>query len=364
MGQDKFTARLLRWYTRHGRHDLPWQIDPTPYRVWISEIMLQQTQVSTVIPYYRRFIERFPDVQTLAGARQDEVLQLWAGLGYYARGRNLHRAARLIVEQYQGQFPDQIEAVVALPGIGRSTAGAILALALGQRHAILDGNVKRSLCRYHGIHGYPGKSGIQAKLWQLAEQHTPGARVADYTQAIMDFGATLCTRNHPACETCPQQPDCRAWQQGEVTELPTPRPRRKRPSKQCHMLALIETESNELLLFKRPDSGIWGGLYSLPEFDSLRSCEEQLSSYTEGIPLHAVKTEPIRHAFTHFDLQITPLSCRLPRADLIALLDNSLSERINIDSNDNSTVYRLPLDAPEAGVGIPAPVQKIVKVLT
>ncbi len=363
MGQDKFTSRLLRWYSRHGRHDLPWQTDPTPYRVWVSEIMLQQTQVSTVIPYYQRFMQRFTDVQALAGAELDEVLKHWAGLGYYARGRNLHRAARELVAHSQGVFPDTFEAVVALPGIGRSTAGAILALAFGQRHAILDGNVKRSLCRYHGVEGHPGLTEVQKTLWQLAASHTPGKQVAEYTQAIMDFGATLCTRSNPDCARCPQQVDCAAYKLGRVRDLPAPRPGRRRPLKHCHMLALIETESNELVLFKRPESGIWGGLYSLPEFDSFSACEQKLTAYTAEASIEPLQETPIRHAFTHFDLDITPLTCRLKRAEMVDLISNMVDGPDDGKRPEGAPVYQLPLDAPEAGVGLPAAVQRIVKAL-
>ena len=208
MGQDKFSQRLLKWYDRHGRHDLPWQTRPTPYRVWVSEIMLQQTQVATVIPYYQRFVKRFPDIQSLTAAEMDEVLHHWSGLGYYARGRNLHKAAGIIMRENGGLFPQTLDEVMALPGIGRSTAAAILALSGNQRHAILDGNVKRSLCRFHGIEGYPGARAVEKRLWELAEAHTPDRRIADYTQAIMDLGATLCTRGKPACGDCPMRSDC------------------------------------------------------------------------------------------------------------------------------------------------------------
>ena len=364
MGQDKFASRLLRWYDRHGRHDLPWQFEPTPYRVWVSEIMLQQTQVSTVIPYYQRFMQRFVDLHSLAEAELDEVLQHWAGLGYYARGRNLHRAAREISERHQGEFPDSFEAVVALPGIGRSTAGAILALAHGQRHAILDGNVRRSLCRYHGVEGHPGLADVQNTLWRLAESHTPHSRVADYTQAVMDFGATLCTRSRPGCAHCPQQPGCAAFRQGRVSELPTPRPRRQRPLKQCHMLALIESGSNELLLFRRPATGLWGGLYSLPEFDSLGACQERLRACTTAATTQTLRETPIRHAFTHFDLDITPLACYLEPSVIDDFVSSYLNDARAGKQAADDRVYRMPLNAPKPGVGLPAPVQRIVKALT
>lgn len=354
----------MQWYDRHGRRDLPWQIEPTPYRVWVSEIMLQQTQVSTVIPYFQRFMRRFPDVQTLARADLDDVLQSWAGLGYYARGRNLHRAAGIIVERFDGRFPESPEEVLALPGVGRSTAGAILALARNQRHAILDGNVKRSLCRYHGIDGYPGAAKVEARLWRLAERHTPHTRVADYTQAVMDFGATLCTRSNPGCDRCPQRTDCVACQQDRVAELPAPRPRRQRPLKRCHMLALVDSDANELLLFRRPESGIWGGLYSLPEFDSLDACSARLAPYRKQPALPLSPAAPVRHAFTHFDLEIMPLSCHLPRTEIHRLLDDNRVKALDFGLFRLGEAYRLGLDAPAAAVGLPAPVQRIIESLS
>ena len=218
----EFTARLLAWFKVHGRHNLPWQVNPTPYRVWISEVMLQQTQVATVIPYYERFMARFPDVQSLAAAPLDEVLHLWTGLGYYARARNLRACAQVLVDKHGGEFPADIEAVEALPGIGRSTAGAILALSRGQRHPILDGNVKRVLARVFGIAGDPGSNAVIAKLWAQAEACTPTTNVGAYTQAIMDLGATLCSRANPACTLCPMSTDCIAALEGRQAELPSP----------------------------------------------------------------------------------------------------------------------------------------------
>ncbi|HEY5762079.1 MAG TPA: A/G-specific adenine glycosylase, partial [Rhodocyclaceae bacterium] len=215
-----FATRVLHWYDQHGRTDLPWQDTGDPYRVWVSEIMLQQTQVQTVIPYYRRFMHRFPDLASLAGARLDDVLQHWSGLGYYARARNLHYAAEIIRDRHDGRFPETIEAVCELPGIGRSTAGAILALTFDQRHAILDGNVKRVLARHAAVDGWPGKTAVARKLWELAEARTPPERVGAYTQAMMDLGATLCTRSRPACAMCPVQGDCRALARGEVERFP------------------------------------------------------------------------------------------------------------------------------------------------
>jgi A/G-specific adenine glycosylase len=259
-----FAEALLAWFDVHGRKDLPWQIDPAPYRVWVSEIMLQQTQVITVIPYYSRFIAHFPHVRALSSATLDEVLYLWSGLGYYARARNLHRAARIVCEQFGGELPTDAEQLQSLPGIGRSTAGAILALSLGRRHAILDGNVKRVLTRVHAIDQWPGASHAQRRLWRLAEAATPNHRVADYTQAIMDLGATLCTRARPGCERCPLNDRCRAYASGQPTAYPRPRPRRPRAARRIRTLLLFN-ETGEILLERRSRDGIWGGLWSLPE---------------------------------------------------------------------------------------------------
>ncbi|HET7674262.1 MAG TPA: A/G-specific adenine glycosylase, partial [Gammaproteobacteria bacterium] len=223
MSGDAFSTRLLAWFDCHGRHDLPWQRNPTPYRVWVSEIMLQQTQVSAVIPYFERFTARFPDLPALAAAPLDEVLALWAGLGYYARARNLHRAAQIVCADHGGKLPRDIDALTALPGIGRSTAGAILALSRDERHPILDGNVKRVLARYHGIEGWPGDAAVAARLWACAEEHTPPENCARYTQAIMDLGATVCTRHKPLCALCPQRMECAASREGRQSELPAPR---------------------------------------------------------------------------------------------------------------------------------------------
>ena len=310
MAAIRFAQRLINWHRRHGRHDLPWQADPDPYRVWVSEIMLQQTQVATVIPYYQRFMARFPTVTALADAHEDEVLAHWAGLGYYARARNLHRAARLVRDIHGGRFPTTLEAVMDLPGIGRSTAGAILSLACGQRHPILDGNVKRVLARYHAVEGWPGQRQVLDRLWRLAEQHTPRKRVAVYTQAIMDLGATVCTRGSPACGACPVAPGCQAHAQGRTGELPAPRPRRALPERETCLLVL-ERANGDVLLEKRPPAGIWGGLWSLPECDH----PDQAGRLArERYGLRATAAEPLpelRHSFTHFHLRIRPLRLRV-----------------------------------------------------
>lgn len=303
-----FSARLLAWHARHGRTNLPWQQQPTPYRVWVSEIMLQQTRVATVIPYYQRFMKRFPELADLAAASQDEVLVLWSGLGYYSRARNLLQCAQQIAAEYRGEFPHEQDVLMSLPGIGRSTAAAILALSAGRRHAILDGNVKRVLARFHAVEGWPGRAVVQRQLWHLAEQHTPAENVAAYTQAIMDLGATLCTRQRPRCVECPQQFECAACQRNETGLYPAPRPRRTLPVKQAKLL-LVSNERDELLFEQRPPSGIWGGLWSLPEPGSCSLpewCEEQ------GLELLAMTSWPLmRHSFSHFHLDIYPLHLRI-----------------------------------------------------
>ena len=315
-----FSNLLLAWWDQHGRKDLPWQRQATPYRVWVSEIMLQQTQVSTVIPYFQRFMARFPAIENLATATADEVLHHWSGLGYYARARNLHQAAQIIQERYHGQFPLEIAAVMNLPGIGRSTASAILALAAGQVHSILDGNVKRVLTRLHAIEGWPGNKQVENRLWQLAEHHTPTRRVAHYTQAIMDLGATLCTRSRPGCELCPAQAQCRAYAQRRATDFPTPKPRGSLPVRRTHLL-LVRNGSTGILLTKRPPAGIWGGLWSLPECDlgddvgewcrrclGFEACEEE-------------RWPVLRHTFSHFHLDIHPVVVNVGARAAVAMDD-------------------------------------------
>ncbi|MEJ2095511.1 MAG: A/G-specific adenine glycosylase, partial [Gammaproteobacteria bacterium] len=245
MANDKLARKLLAWFENHGRHDLPWQENPTPYRVWVSEIMLQQTQVKTVIPYYQRFMTRFPDVACLARAGQDEVLHVWTGLGYYARARNLHRAAKEITQSHHGHFPETLVGLMALPGIGRSTAGAILSLAMGQRAVILDGNVKRVLARYHAVSGWPGKVAVQNQLWALADDHTPAKRVTEYTQAIMDLGATICIRRDPRCESCPLKDSCLACAQGKPNDYPSSRAAKSKPVRRKGGLDFGSFEANE-----------------------------------------------------------------------------------------------------------------------
>jgi A/G-specific adenine glycosylase len=306
MNNPSFAERVLRWFARHGRKDLPWQSDPTPYRVWISEVMLQQTQVSTVIPYFERFMQRFPDVGALAAAPLDDVLHLWTGLGYYARARNLHRAAQIVRDQYAGEFPRDFSAVEGLPGIGRSTAGAILALAAGRRHAILDGNVKRVLARHAAVDGWPGRSQVENALWTLADTYTPHEDVAHYTQAIMDLGATLCVPRNPRCDECPVGEDCQALRRDAVAQYPQPKARKPIPVRSCRMLILVN-DAQEVLLEQRPPAGIWGGLWSLPECpweaDWTHWCLEQLRLRAFA----SRELAPVRHAFTHFHLEIQPV---------------------------------------------------------
>lgn len=306
-----FAARLLAWFDRHGRKDLPWQRDPTPYRVWISEIMLQQTQVVRVIPYFERFMARFPDLAALALAPQDEVLQQWSGLGYYARARNLQQAAQQVLERHAGRFPQDLEQVQALPGVGRSTAGAILSLACGQRHPILDGNVKRVLARAFTVPGWPGLSAVQRRLWELAEALTPQHAVAPYNQALMDLGAGVCTPNQPRCDLCPLASLCLAYQQGTQASYPAPRPRRSRPVRTTHLL-LVRAPNGELLLERRPPTGIWGGLWSLPECGDAAAiaswCQDRLGLQPLSCEFHPVR----RHTFSHFHLDYTPVLIRVP----------------------------------------------------
>ena len=335
-------STLLAWFDQHGRHDLPWQSPRHPYRVWISEIMLQQTQVTTVIPYFERFMQRFDNVVTLANAPIDEVLHLWTGLGYYARARNLHRAAQQIRDQHQGEFPSTFDDIIALPGIGRSTAGAILAQAFEQPYAILDGNVKRVLTRLHAIEGWPGQKTVEQQLWQVAEYHTPEARLADYTQAIMDLGATCCTRSKPQCLICPLQADCQALQQQRQTDFPTRKPKKAIPVRQTQMLVLY-SESQTILLEQRPPTGIWGGLWSFPECapgeDIAQWCQDYLQLQVE----HVTPLPTIRHTFSHFHLDITPVRAH---ASTTGIMDSDKHIWYNTQQPD--------------ALGLPAPVKVIL----
>ena len=308
MVANSFSENVLAWFEQHGRHDLPWQENRTLYKVWLAEVMLQQTQVVTVIPYYQNFLAKFPEISDLANASQDEVLKLWAGLGYYTRARNLHKAAIAVEQQHQGRFPEIFDEVLALPGIGRSTAGAILAQSLGQRHAILDGNVKRVLSRYFEIEGWYGKKAVESQLWKKAEACTPEARLADYSQAMMDLGATVCTRSKPDCEQCPLSVGCLALKNQRVSELPTKKPKKKLPVKTVRMLLLSNTEG-EILLEKRPPTGIWGGMWSLPEIALEEDIAEQCLQRWHCDVESSEDLAGFRHTFSHYHLDITP--CRV-----------------------------------------------------
>ncbi len=309
---DALAERLLAWYDREGRHALPWQSPRDAYRVWVSEIMLQQTQVTTVIPYFERFMARFPDVAALAAAEQDEVLHLWTGLGYYARARNLHRAARRVVEDHGGALPADPQTLRELPGIGPSTAGAIAAMAYDRRAPILDGNVKRVLARFHGIRGWPGEREVERRLWTLAEAHTPHERVADYTQAVMDLGATVCTRGAPACERCPLAGECVARARGLAEEIPAPRPKRELPERATRVLLLTDADGR-LLLARRPAEGVWGGMWSFPELaPDARPIDGARALLDAPAPplVERGTWPPLRHGFTHFRLTMTPVELR------------------------------------------------------
>lgn len=337
---EDFAQRLIAWQRRHGRHDLPWQGSRDPYRIWVSEVMLQQTQVETVIPYYRRFIDRFPDLASLAQAPLDEVLALWSGLGYYARGRNLHAAARCILSEQAGRFPRDFAAIAALPGVGRSTAAAIAVFAYGERQAILDGNVRRVLCRAFGIEGWPGEPAVTRRLWALAQSLLPQQDLPAYTQGLMDLGATVCTRSRPRCEACPLV-DCFARKTGRQGELPTPRPRRELP--ECHKAMLLLLHAGEVLLERRAPTGVWGGLWSLPECepgaDPAQAAQALgcLAERVEGLP-------QLSHGFTHFRLVIEPWLVHVRRPMRAAEADGRLW---------------LPLDA-ALGAALPAPVRRLL----
>lgn len=310
LAAEEFQRRLLAWFDRYGRHDLPWQSPRSAYRVWVSEIMLQQTQVTTVIGYFERFMGRFPTLQALADAPQDEVLHLWTGLGYYARARNLHKAAQLALAEHGGELPTgSVEALTALPGIGRSTAGAIIAQSTGKRAAILDGNVKRSLTRLHAIPGWPGKPDVERQLWSLAEYYTPDTRLADYTQAMMDFGATLCKRSKPDCPVCPFNDVCVAYGQGEPQRFPESKPKKALPNRATIMLMLRDVEGR-VWLEQRPPSGLWGGLWSLPQFEHQSELSDWLDDHAIAPKRHA-PLPTFSHTFSHFRLMITPqpVSC-------------------------------------------------------
>ena len=340
--RSNIAERLLSWFDLHGRHDLPWQHPRSAYRAWIAEVMLQQTQVATVVPYFLRFVEKFTSLRALAAAPLDDVLAPWSGLGYYSRARNLHRTAQICVERHRGALPRDFDALAALPGIGRSTAGAILAQAHGLRFPILDGNVKRVLARHHGLRGWPGTSAVQKKLWVLAESHTPHARVADYTQAIMDLGATVCTRAKPRCADCPLQRTCVAHREGTTAQLPERKPARALPTRQTVML-LLRDRGGRILLERRPPTGVWAQLWSLPEAADADSARRHLGA---NIELRALI--PFTHTFSHYHLEVAPLTGIVAATRGVA------------DAPDRR--WLLPREA--ATLGLPAPVRKLIASLS
>lgn len=300
-----FAPRLLDWFDVAGRKDLPWQRNISPYRVWVSEIMLQQTQVATVISFYERFMTRFPTVEDLASAQEDEVLHLWTGLGYYARARNLLKSARVVVSELGGQFPSDVDGLVALPGIGRSTAGAIVSIAFKQRAPILDGNVKRVLARHFAVPGWPGESATAKTLWQIAERTTPSERVADYTQAIMDLGATLCTRSKPQCDQCPLGTTCLARSEGQQAAFPGKRKRSPMPERST--VFVIARHGQQVFLERRPDNGIWGGLWCFPQLPDQEAVDDWCTQTLGTTLICTGLTTPFRHTFSHFHLHIQPV---------------------------------------------------------
>jgi A/G-specific adenine glycosylase len=342
-----FSSQVVAWYHQHGRKDLPWQQSPTPYRVWISEIMLQQTQVATVIPYYERFLQRFPQLSALAEAEPDEVLHYWSGLGYYARARNLHRAAQLITQEHAGQFPETLDELTALPGVGRSTAGAILSLALNHAQPILDGNVKRVLARCFAVPGWPGASLVQKRLWSLTERLTPATETKAYNQAMMDIGATICLRTKPRCDYCPVQIVCQACQQGDATAYPEPKPRKKLPTRSLVMLLVYDAQ-NQVLLELRPEKGIWGGLWGLPEFSDRSSAEAAVSAWFGDRHRGLIWWDERRHTFSHFHLLITPLVVGLTN-QITSIMDGSNRVWYNTNRPDKR--------------GLAAPVSRLIEAL-
>jgi A/G-specific adenine glycosylase len=340
----RYASTLLSWFDVSGRHDLPWQHPRTPYRVWLSEIMLQQTQVRVVIPYFERFVAALPDLRGLAAAPEDEVMALWSGLGYYARARNLHASAKRCVTQHDGELPRDLDALMALPGIGRSTAGAILSQAWGDPHPILDGNVKRVLSRVFGIEGWPGTPANEKTLWAIAQSLLPSERLADYTQAQMDFGATLCTRHDPACVLCPLQRECIALRDGRTAELPTPKPGKPLPERWAVVLMLRDTEGR-VLLQRRPPSGIWASLWSLPEAADHETARAWFEQHVDGDYDDGEALDGIHHGFTHYRLLMHPLAWR------------GVVSRPHIRDNDALRwVARSEFDA----LGIPAPVRTLI----
>ncbi len=342
---NSFSKKILNWYDQHGRTDLPWQQNITPYRVWLSEVMLQQTQVKTVIPYFHQFTAQFETVEALANASEDQVLKLWSGLGYYSRARNLHKAAKQVCHDFSGSFPANMEEMQSLAGVGRSTAAAILSIAFEQPQAILDGNVKRVLTRYDAIEGWTGKAAVLKQLWAVAEEHLPLSRNRDYTQAMMDLGATLCTGSKPRCDVCPLQSGCTSFKQGNMTDYPTPKKKKALPEKQTIML-ILKNSQHEVLMQKRPPTGIWGGLWCFPQFETDQEVTAWLDKQNSKAKL-IEKRPSFRHTFSHFHLFIQPL---------IMQLESPLKGSVMED--DNSLWYNLDT---EFEGGLASPVQKLLQ---
>ncbi len=342
-----FSQSILNWYDKYGRKTLPWQQAKTPYKVWLSEVMLQQTQVATVIPYFERFMAKFPTVVDLANADQDEVLHLWTGLGYYARARNLHKAAQIIASEYNGEFPTTIEEVNALPGIGRSTAGAVLSLSLNQHHPILDGNVKRVLARHYAVEGWPGKKPVENVLWGHAEDNTPADGVQRYNQAMMDMGAMICTRSKPKCELCPVSATCIAHGAGNPLDYPGKKPKKVTPEKEGWFLILAH--KGEIWLEKRPASGIWGGLFCFPQHDSKAALLTHLEDHFQLDTPSVSVLDGFRHTFSHFHLDVSPVL-----VELSAMPQNIMEGQQGLWYN---------LQHPDE-VGLATPVKRILTELT
>ncbi|MDC9530163.1 A/G-specific adenine glycosylase [Pseudoalteromonas sp. Angola-7] len=338
---DKFANQVVQWYHLHGRKTLPWQLGKTPYKVWVSEVMLQQTQVVTVIPYFEKFMASFPDIIALANADEDLVLHHWTGLGYYARARNLHKTAKIVRDKYQGKFPTTLEEAMDLPGIGRSTAGAVLSLSLGQHHPILDGNVKRVLARYFMVEGWYGVKKVENQLWHLSTQLTPKNNVTEFNQAMMDLGASLCSRSRFDCQACPLNSDCGAFNAGKVKEFPHSKPKKAVPKKSCHQLIIQHNE--KVLMEKRPSSGIWGGLFGFFEFNEYS--EMVLFLNQQGLKTELEELTPFTHVFSHFELTINPHVLNI----------NNVPDVVN----DKQLVW-YPLDQ-SIEVGLAAPTKKLVK---
>ena len=338
---DWFSSQVVDWYHLHGRKTLPWQLGKTPYKVWVSEVMLQQTQVITVIPYFEKFMESFPDIIALADADEDQVLHHWTGLGYYARARNLHKTAKIVRDKYNGEFPQVLDEVIALPGIGRSTAGAVLSLSLGQHHPILDGNVKRVLARYFMIEGWYGVKKVENQLWHLSEQLTPKDNVTEFNQAMMDLGSSVCSRSRFDCEACPLNSGCGAFNAGKVKEFPHSKPKKITPKKSCHQL--IIKCNDKVLMEKRPNSGIWGGLFGFFEFAEYADLEVFMAQ--QGFKVQLKQLDSFAHVFSHFELTINPHVLNI--------------EGIPDVVNDRQLIW-YPLDQ-SIEVGLAAPTKKLVK---